>query len=89
MDATEYSRREKFLNALKQLGEPEYLEILRLLQKKNIHYSENANGVFFDIAALDQETFDSLEQFIEFVKKTRAELSERETLINSFKQKEG
>jgi hypothetical protein len=28
-----------------------------------------------------------LEQFIEFVKKNRAELSERETLINSFKQK--
>ena len=50
MDAAEYTRREKFLNALKQLGEPEYLEILRLLQKKNIHYSENANGVFFDIA---------------------------------------
>ena len=87
MDTAEYVRREKFLNALKQLGEPEYLEILRLLQKKNIHYSENANGVFFDIAALDQETFNSLEQFIDFVKKNRTELSERETLINSFKQK--
>ena len=42
MDAAEYTRREKFLNALKQLGEPEYLEILRLLQKKNIHYSEKS-----------------------------------------------
>ena len=83
----EYSRREQFLEALKTLGEPEYLEILRLLQKKNVHYSENANGVFFDVVALDQETFDSLEQFIEFVKKNRAELSEREVLINSFKQK--
>ena len=87
MDMTDYSRREQFLEALKTLGEPEYLEILRLLQKKNVHYSENANGVFFDVAALDQETFDSLEQFIEFVKKNRAELSEREVLINSFKQK--
>jgi hypothetical protein len=87
MDMTEYLRREQFLEALKTLGEPEYLEILRLLQKKNVHYSENANGVFFDVATLDQETFDSLEQFIEFVKKNRAELSEREVLINSFKQK--
>jgi hypothetical protein len=87
MDATEYSRREKFLNALKQLGEPEFLEILRLLQKKNIHYSENANGVFFDVVALDQDTFNELEKFIEFVCKNRDELSERETLINSFKQK--
>jgi hypothetical protein len=87
MDATEYSRREKFLNALRQLGEPEFLEILRLLQKKNIHYSENANGVFFDVVALDQDTFNELEQFIEFVRKNRDELSERETLINSFKQK--
>ena len=87
MDATEYSRREKFLNALRQLGEPEFLEILRLLQKKNIHYSENANGVFFDVVALDQETFNELEQFIEFVRKNRDELLERETLINSFKQK--
>ena len=87
MDATEYSRREKFLNALRQLGEPEFLEILRLLQKKNIHYSENANGVFFDFVALDQDTFNELEQFIEFVRKNRDELLERETLINSFKQK--
>jgi hypothetical protein len=87
MDATEYSRREKFLNALRQLGEPEFLEILRLLQKKNIHYSENANGVFFDVVALDQDTFNELEQFIEFVRKNRDELLERETLINSFKQK--
>ena len=87
MEATEYSRREKFLNALRQLGEPEFLEILRLLQKKNIHYSENANGVFFDVVALDQETFNELEQFIEFVRKNRDELLERETLINSFKQK--
>ena len=87
MDATEYSRREKFLNALRQLGEPEFLEILRLLQKKNINYSENANGVFFDVVALDQDTFNELEQFIEFVRKNRDELLERETLINSFKQK--
>jgi hypothetical protein len=87
MDTTEYSRREKFLNALRQLGEPEFLEILRLLQKKNIHYSENANGVFFDVVALDQDTFNELEQFIEFVRKNRDELLERETLINSFKQK--
>ena len=87
MDATEYSRREKFLNALRQLGEPEFLEILRLLQKINIHYSENANGVFFDVVALDQDTFNELEQFIEFVRKNRDELLERETLINSFKQK--
>jgi len=86
MDMAEYSRRERFLEALKTLGEPEYLEILRLLQKKNVHYSENANGVFFDVAALDQEIFNSLEQFIEFVRKNRAELSERDVLINSFKQ---
>jgi hypothetical protein len=57
------------------------------LQKKNIHYSENANGVFFDVVALDQDTFNELEQFIEFVRKNRDELLERETLINSFKQK--
>ena len=86
MDMTEYTSRERFLESLKTLGEPEYLEILRLLQKKNVHYSENANGVFFDVAALDQEIFDSLEQFIEFVKKNRAELSQRDVLINSFKQ---
>ena len=42
---------------------------------------------FFDVVALDQNTFNELEQFIEFVRKNRDELSERETLINSFKQK--
>ena len=81
MDATEYSRREKFLNALKQLGEPEYLEILRLLQKKNIHYSENANGVFFDISKVSKESFEQMKKFMVFCQANRKEFEERDRLM--------
>jgi hypothetical protein len=85
MDAKEYKRRELFLCSLKTLGEPENLEILRVLQKKDVHYSENTNGVFFDVASLTQQVFNELEQFLEFVRKNRADLSEREEQISEMK----
>jgi hypothetical protein len=85
MDSSEYLRRAKFLEDLKLLGEHEYLEILRLLIKKKVHYSENTNGVFFDVASLEKDTFDELIKFIEFVSRNQADLSARENIMTGLK----
>jgi hypothetical protein len=85
MDIAEYKRREKFLNDLKQLCESEYLEILRVLIDKKVHFSENNNGIFFDVCSLEQSIFDKLAAFIEFSNKNRVALLDREKTLNIFK----
>jgi hypothetical protein len=82
MDHKEYERRRSFLDALKKLHTSEYIDIVRILKQEQVEYSENTNGVFFDVAKLTQKTFDVLEKYVNFVHTNRKSLAERETLMN-------
>jgi hypothetical protein len=82
MEVKEYERRKAFLENLKKLHTSEYIDIVKILKAENVSYSENSNGIFFDVALLTQSTFDRLEKFMSFVHLNRHELAEREKLIN-------
>jgi hypothetical protein len=79
----EYDRRRTFLEALKGLTKAEYIEIVRILQKNEVCYSENANGIFFNVGNLEQSVFDSLQQFLNFTQSNRRDLAARELLMSS------
>lgn len=79
----EYDRRRSFLDGLKGLTKAEYIEIVRILQKHEVTYSENANGIFFNIGMLDQVVFDALVKFLEFTQSNRRDLEERELIMNN------
>ncbi len=83
LTSQEYERRKHFLECLKGLTKPEYIEIVRILQKHNAEYSENLNGVFFNVVAISQETFDALELFIKFTNSNKNNLLEREQLMST------
>ena len=78
LPAEEYERRRLFLDTLKGLTKPEYVEIVRILQKHGVLFSENANGIFFNIGLLEQPVFDALEKFMEFTQHNRRDLDARE-----------
>jgi len=52
--------------------------ILRIIQEDNIMYTENTNGVFFDIMTLKKETLDKIMKLIEFCDNCNEYLSQRE-----------
>lgn len=79
----EYERRKKFLEGLKGLTKSEYIEIVRILQKHGSEYSENANGIFFNITIINQTVFDALELFMDFTQKNRRSLADREIYMSS------
>jgi hypothetical protein len=83
----EYERRKQFLEGLKGLTKPEYIEIAKILQKHNAVYSENANGIFFNVCALSQEVFHSLELFLKFTQSNRKNLAEREIYMSTLTTK--
>ena len=53
---------------ISELGLVENIEIFKILQKNNVKYTENNNGIFINMAKLSQKTIDDLEAFLIFIK---------------------
>ena len=83
LNPDEYERRREFLDNLKGLTKAEYIEIVRILQKHEVGFSENANGIFFNVGMLEQKAFDALVQFLNFTQSNRRDLAARELLMSS------
>jgi len=89
LPSEEYERRKKFLEGLKLLTRAEHIEIVRLLQKHEAVFSENQNGIFFNVVALSQPVFDALELFLSFTQSNRRDLADREKYMSTLAQVTG
>lgn len=67
----EYEKRKVLFENLKMLVISEYEEIFRILKRNNESYTENSNGIFFDVMTIKNETFRDMEKFMDFCLKTR------------------
>jgi hypothetical protein len=76
--AEDYEQRKLFSEEVKLLTQNEMQEVYRILKSAKAEYSENSNGVFFDVSKLPAEVFIALQQFMVFCKKNRDEFNARE-----------
>jgi len=79
-----YDDRKKIFDYFKLLVKSEQEEVFRILKKTKENYTENSNGIFFDLSELTDETFNQLNEYLLFCLKTRQEdanrLKELETI---------
>jgi hypothetical protein len=75
----EYEQRRYFLDDLKILSKTESFKIYEILKKNNVEYTENSNGIFFDLVKLSKETFSELKQYMEFCHTVRKEQASRDS----------
>jgi len=73
-----YEERKIFLDELKTLVKSEQETIFVLLKRGGGDFSENSNGVFFDVAKIEPGLFSTMKEYMEFAKRNRANFSERE-----------
>ena len=66
-----YEERKKVFEQMKMLVKPEQEEIFRILRRGKEHYTENSNGVFFDLTLLSDHTFEDMKDYLRFCMKTR------------------
>lgn len=66
-----YEERKAFFENLKILVKSEYEEVFRILKKYNESYTENSNGIFFDINLVKEETFGQLKEYMQFCLENR------------------
>lgn len=74
----DYDKRKELLDTIKVLTKTEQEEIFRILKRTNSYFTENSNGIFFDVSKLSDTAFEQMLQFIEFCKKNREEFQHRE-----------
>jgi hypothetical protein len=76
----EYEERKLFLEELKKLVTVEQEEIFRILKKNKCEYSENSNGVFFDVSRISNDVFWQMKSFLSFCQANRKnfEIRDRE-----------
>ena len=79
----EYNRRKQFLNEISSLTNAELIEIVRILRENKFAYSENTNGVFFNVSAVSQPLFEELNKFIQFTKTNRTSIEDRNKLFTT------
>ena len=85
-DDTDRERREFFIENLSILSTPEYEEIFRILKRNGVEWSENCNGIFFDVNRLSIDIFDKLYVFMEYCLEQRKEEQTRIVSLNEFKK---
>ena len=73
----EYEQRKRVLAELKNLVKSEQEQVFLILKKHKLDYSENSNGVFFDLSRIPNEPFEEIQKFLEFCHANRTEFEAR------------
>ena len=79
--ADDYEQRKEFCKEMNSLSRPELEELYRILRREGGEFSENSNGIFFDVATLPAHIFEALWKFLQFCKSNAKDLEERNKII--------
>jgi hypothetical protein len=74
---TSYDERKHIFDTIHALVKPEQEEIFRIIRKYKVAYSENSNGIFFDLSSVSSDAFDQIKEYIHFCMNNRKEHEER------------
>jgi hypothetical protein len=66
-----YEQRKQFFENLKILTKSEYEEIFRILKRGKEEYTENSNGIFFDVVSVSESTFEQFQEYMKFCLENR------------------
>jgi hypothetical protein len=72
-----YEERKKVFELMKLLVKSEQEEIFRIIRKEKENYTENSNGIFFDLSIISDETYNQIKSYLDFCMKTRQDDAER------------
>jgi hypothetical protein len=80
-----YELRKAFTENLTILAKSEYEQIFRILKASGENYSENGNGIFFDVNGLATETFEKMNNYMQLCISMRKSDENRITEMNKYR----
>jgi hypothetical protein len=82
-ESDDYERRRAFVDSIKTMSRPEFIEIARILRRGGVPISENRSGMFFDMTKVPDDVFAQLLEFHEFVVQNSKELEKRQHVMKA------
>jgi hypothetical protein len=84
-----YSNRDRKIlsEKIKSLGHTEHNELLRVLVARAVQYTQNSNGVFINISALDDTIISEIDHFVTFCMDNMQELELYDKRLNDCKRR--
>ncbi len=81
-----YEQKRTWLEELKSLSTDEYTEIFRIIRRHEVEYSENTNGIFFDLTQVSESCFTDLMKFMDLCKARRVNEETRNKELNTLRE---
>ncbi len=78
LSAAEYEERKLLLEGIKKLVKSEQELLFSILKTEKVDFSENSNGIFFDVAKLTPVAYRACKNFIDFCQLNRDTLQSRD-----------
>lgn len=72
-----YTKLESIKQKIEELPPENQKAILKIVKEDDVMFSENVNGVFFDIVNIDIETLKKIQSYLDFCDKSEEYLEER------------
>lgn len=77
MAEVSYEKRKILAEEIKELSQDQFQEVFRIIKKAAISYTENSNGIFFDLSKMDDSVVQHIADYMGLVKTQRAEEKRR------------
>lgn len=77
--------RKALFDRINSLSSTEHEEILKIVKSHNIVYSQNKNGIFFNLSSLSDEAVKDIDNFVVYCISNKKELDEYDKIINECK----
>ena len=71
---------------IEQLSKKQQIEVLKIIMKLDISFSENNNGIFFNLSGLDQKQLLQINNYINYVSDQEEALQEFENVKNELSE---
>lgn len=79
-------RLDQINNHIEKLDKRQHIEILKILNKKEINkITENKNGIFVNMNELSEECIDEIERYLEYIKTKEQDLNVLESEKQNYK----
>lgn len=85
--AASYSNRHKkqLIEKISRLSKTEHEEIFKIMRSKEESFTQNKNGVFFNLSNISDAIIKEIDMFVEFCLKNKKELDEYDKKLNECK----
>lgn len=77
--------RKQLFNRISNLSSTEHEEIFKIIKRHDLTYSQNKNGIFFNLSAFPNHVIDEIDKMVDFCMSQKDELDEYDIKMNECK----